>query len=80
MVAVESDDDDGYMWLHEDEVTDEHTTYEGTTADVSYEVSPNGWWSVYEDGEQVARDRGEEKLKEALDELGSSLDDATELD
>lgn len=75
---VESGDpDDGFAWKHKADVTEEDVPF--GEEKVTYTYAPNGGFRVYVAGEQEAKGRGKPDLEEALEEVGSSMDEAQDV-
>lgn len=76
--------DRGYRIIaKKDYDSDQHTLYserEEKESPYSYELASNGFWTVYEDGEEIASGRGKDDLDIALADVGESRDSATRLD
>lgn len=45
----------------------------------SYELASNGFWTLYQAGEEVDSGRGKDGLVDALEDRDSSLDSATDI-
>lgn len=82
--VVKEDSDRGYMIIAEEDYDpDQHTPYSERGEEespYSYGLASNGFWTVYEDGDEVASGRGKESLDVALAEVGETRETATEID